>query len=283
MEILIISGLSGAGKSQAAKTLEDLNYYCVDNMPVSMMPRFAEFCIANNGRYEKVALVTDVRGRESMGELFKALDEIKKMGCDSRILYMDADLQTIVNRYKETRRRHPLSQESENLTDAVAREIKLLSEIKASADYVVNTSKLTLAQLQHKLHEFFGADIAEKKLKVNFISFGFKHGVPIDADLVFDVRFLPNPYYVPELKKLTGLDEPVRDYVMSNSQTKVFMEKLTDMLTFLIPCYIEEGKRSLVVCIGCTGGHHRSVAIAQALSEYFAEKGNVTFKNKGVC
>lgn len=276
MEILIISGLSGAGKSRAADILEDLNYYCVDNMPITLMPKFVEFCIATRGRYEKVALVTDVRGRESFSELFKALEEIKQLGCDSKILYMDADLPTVVKRYKETRRKHPLSPDGKNLEEAVKRENQMLSSIKENADYVINTSRLTLGQLQHRIYELFGFGNQKNNFNVNVMSFGFKHGIPIEADLVFDVRFLPNPFYVSELRNLNGLDKDVRDYVMESEQTKVFMSKLTDMVDYLIPNYMEEGKYSVVICIGCTGGHHRSVAIAQALSDHLAAEGYKT-------
>lgn len=276
MEILIISGLSGAGKSRAADILEDLNYYCVDNMPITLMPKFVEFCIATRGRYEKVALVTDVRGRESFDELFRALEEIKHLGCDSKILYMDADIPTIVKRYKETRRKHPLSHDGKNLEEAVKRENQMLEAIKSNADYVINTSRLTLGQLQHRIYELFGFGNKKNSFNVNVMSFGFKHGIPIEADLVFDVRFLPNPFYVSELRNLNGLDKDVRDYVMENEQTKVFMSKLTDMVDYLIPNYMEEGKYSVVICIGCTGGHHRSVAIAQALSEHLEEEGYKT-------
>ena len=273
MDFLIITGLSGAGKSRAADVLEDLDYYCVDNMPIALMPRFAELCIATAGRYEKVALVTDVRSKNSFNELISTIDQLKEMNCDVRILYMDADVPTIVRRYKETRRPHPLSTRGGSIEDAVHKEIDQLAQIRERADFIVNSSTLTLGALQHKLFDLFAADGKKRDIDVTVLSFGYKHGMPLDADLVFDVRFLPNPFYVEELRPLTGLDRPVAEYVFGYQQTRTFMEKIEDMLDFLLPNYIEEGKLNLTVAIGCTGGHHRSVAIASALNEYLKAKG----------
>ena len=276
MEILIISGLSGGGKSRAAAVLEDLDFYCVDNMPVALMPRFAEFCLAMRGRYERVALVTDVRGQQSFEDLFSALEELKNMGCDYKILYVEAKVETIVKRYKETRRRHPLDPDGGHLKDAVCKELELLSAVRDKADYIIDTSMLTLGQLQRKLYKMFFGDMNEQSLNVNVMSFGFKYGIPIEADLVFDVRFLPNPYYIGELKDLTGLDEPVQDYIFQHEQSVVFLDKLEEMMAYLLPNYAEEGKPSLTVCIGCTGGHHRSVAIAAALADFIRDQGYLT-------
>ena len=273
MDFLIITGLSGAGKSRAADVLEDLDYYCVDNMPIALMPRFAELCIATGGRYEKVALVTDVRAKNSFNELIATIDQLKEMNCDVRILYMDADVPVIVRRYKETRRPHPLAVRGGSIEDAVNREIELLAAIKARADFIVNTSTLTLGALQHRLFDFFAADGRKRDIDVTVMSFGYKHGIPMDADLVFDVRFLPNPFYVEDLRHQTGLDRAVAEYVFGYQQTRSFMEKIEDMMDFLLPNYIEEGKLSLTVAIGCTGGHHRSVAIAYALNEHLKAKG----------
>ena len=268
MEFLIITGLSGAGKSRAADVLEDLEYYCVDNMPVALMPRFAELCRDAHGRYEKVALVTDVRERDGFGELLSTLDELKAMeGCTVRILYMDADLRTLVRRYKESRRPHPLAGRGVTLEQAVAREEELLAPIKASADVILNSSQLTLGQLQSRMFSLFAGTGQKRELQVTAMSFGYKHGIPMDADLVFDVRFLPNPFYVESLRPLSGLDKPVSDFVFSYSQTGEFMDMLLKLLDFLIPHYVEEGKVNLVVAVGCTGGRHRSVAIANALRE----------------
>lgn len=273
MDFLIITGLSGAGKSRAADVLEDLDYYCVDNLPIALMTRFAELCIATGGRYEKVALVTDVRAKNSFNELIATIDQLKEMNCDVRILYMDADVPVIVRRYKETRRPHPLAVRGSSIEDAVNREIELLAAIKARADFIVNTSTLTLGALQHRLFDFFAADGRKRDIDVTVMSFGYKHGIPMDADLVFDVRFLPNPFYVEDLRHQTGLDRAVAEYVFGYQQTRIFMEKIEDMMEFLLPNYIEEGKLSLTVAIGCTGGHHRSVAIAYALNEHLKAKG----------
>lgn len=273
MEFLIITGLSGAGKSRAADVLEDLNYYCVDNMPIALMPRFAELCIATAGRYEKVALVTDVREKDGFDQLLDTIDELKEKDCNCRILYMDADVRTLIRRYKESRRPHPLAAHGSSVEAAVYKEIELLAPVREKADYIVNSSNLTLGMLQNKLFSLFAGSDAKREIDVTVMSFGYKHGLPMDADLVFDVRFLPNPYYVEELRPLTGLDLPVAEFVFSYQQARSFMEKITDMLDFLLPLYIEEGKLSLTVAIGCTGGRHRSVAIAAALSEHLRAEG----------
>ena len=273
MEFLIITGLSGAGKSRAADVLEDLEYYCVDNMPVALMPRFAELCLDTQGRYEKVALVTDVRERDGFGELLNTLEELNAMDCGVRILYMDADLRTLVRRYKESRRPHPLAGPGMSVEEAVKKEEELLAPIRARADFIVNTTSLTLGMLQNRLFSLFAEEGKKRGLDVTVMSFGYKHGIPLDADLVFDVRFLPNPFYVDELRGLTGLDRPVAEYVFGYQQTRTFMEKLEELIAFLLPYYIEEGKLGLTVAIGCTGGHHRSVAIAAALHEHLLASG----------
>ena len=273
MDFLIITGLSGAGKSRAADVLEDMDYYCVDNLPVALIPRFAELCIASGGRYEKVALVTDVRAEDGFDELLTTLDQLKEMDCSCRILYMDADVPVIVRRYKETRRPHPLAKRGGSIEEAVHREIELLAPVRERADFIVNSSALTLGQLQSRLFELVAPKGSKRRLEVTVEAFGFKHGIPLDADLVFDVRFLPNPFYLEELRPLTGLDRPVAQYVFNSLQARRFMEKAEDLLDFLIPLYTEEGKLSLTVGVGCTGGRHRSVAIAAALTEYLKAKG----------
>lgn len=273
MEFLIISGLSGAGKSRVAAVLEDMDFYCVDNMPVVLMPKFTELCIATRGRYERVALVTDVRAKENFEELFMAINEMQQMGCALKILFIEASLEVIVKRYKETRRRHPLDPEGIDLENAVRKEIQMLSSVRARADYIIDTSGLTLGQLQRKLFKIFQDGQDEKAININVLSFGFKYGLPMEADLVFDVRFLPNPFYISELREQNGLDKQVKDYIFQFDQTNEFMKHITLMVEFLLPKYIEEGKRNLIICIGCTGGHHRSVAIAKALTDYIAEKG----------
>ena len=268
MEFLIITGLSGAGKTRAADVLEDLDYYCVDNLPVALMTRFAELCLDTRGRYEKVALVTDIRDREGFGELPNTIEELRKMDCDVRILYMDADLPTLVRRYKESRRPHPLAEKGISTEEAVQKEEELLAPIKRSADYVVNSSSMTLGVLQNRLFSLFAGEGRKRGLDVTVMSFGFKHGIPLDADLVFDARFLPNPFYVDELRPLSGLDRPVAEFVFSHPQPRNFLEKLEEMIAFLLPYYIEEGKLTLTIAIGCTGGRHRSVALASALHKH---------------
>ena len=268
MEFLIITGLSGAGKTRAADVLEDLDYYCVDNLPVALMTRFAELCLDTRGRYEKVALVTDIRDREGFGELPNTIEELRKMDCDVRILYMDADLPTLVRRYKESRRPHPLAEKGISTEEAVQKEEELLAPIKRSADYVVNSSSMTLGVLQNRLFSLFAGEGRKRGLDVTVMSFGFKHGIPLDADLVFDARVLPNPFYVDELRPLSGLDRPVAEFVFSHPQTRSFLEKLEEMIAFLLPYYIEEGKLTLTIAIGCTGGRHRSVALASALHKH---------------
>ncbi len=273
MEFLIITGLSGAGKSRAADVLEDLDYYCVDNMPVALMPRFAELCLATRGRYEKVALVTDVRERDGFEELLKTLDELRGMDLNCRILYMDADLRTLIRRYKETRRPHPLAAPGVSVEEAVRREAELLAPVKARADYIVDTSSFTLGMLQHKLFSLFAGEGAKREIDITVMSFGYKHGIPMEADLVFDARFLPNPFYVEKLQPLSGLDLPVAEFVFGYQQSRSFLEKLEDMMAFLLPLYIEEGKLGLTLAIGCTGGRHRSVALASALNDHFVASG----------
>ena len=273
MDFLIITGLSGAGKSRAADVLEDLDYYCVDNMPVALMPRFAELCIATKGRYERVALVTDVREKDGFGELLATLDQLNAMESNCRILYMDADEATLVKRYKESRRRHPLQSRGMSVEEAIAREQTLLAPVRERADFIVNSSSLTLGMLQNRLFSLFAGAGRKREIDVTVMSFGYKHGLPMDADLVFDARFLPNPYYVDDLRPLCGLDRPVFEFVFGYQQTRTFMQKLEELIDFLLPLYIEEGKLALTVAIGCTGGRHRSVAIASALNDYLTAKG----------
>lgn len=273
MEFLIISGLSGAGKSRTADMLEDLDYYCVDNMPIALIPIFAQLCMAANDRYRRVALVTDIRERASFEELFKVLDGLWELGCEYRILFVEADIPVIVKRYKETRRRHPLTAPGMTVEESIQNEIKLLAPVRERADYVINTSNLTLGMLQSELYRLFVGEKPESRMMVNVMSFGFKYGIPIESDLVFDVRFLPNPFYVSELRNMSGLDAPVSEFVFKSAETRTFMSKIEDLIKFLLPLYVDEGKLSLTVAIGCTGGRHRSVAIAKALSDSIAAMG----------
>ena len=275
MEFLIISGMSGAGKSQAADILEDMGYYCVDNMPLALLPRFAALCLASRGRYDHVALVTDVRERESVDGLLPALDGLWDMGLEYRILYIEADVPTIVRRYKSSRRPHPMQEPGGTIDDAVRREARALEPVRERADYIINTSGLTTAMLQSRIRELLGS--ADKRFAVTVTAFGYKYGLPLDADLVFDVRFLPNPYYVSELRPLSGLDEGVARFVLDRDETREFMDRLTALLDFVMPLYAEEGRYTLHIAIGCTGGRHRSVAVADALARRLSEKsGNVT-------
>lgn len=272
MEFVIISGLSGAGKSRAASAMEDMGFFCVDNLPAPLIPKFAELGMGGNGEYDRVVLVTDIRGGTNFEGLFQALDSLKAMKCEYRILFMDATDATIIKRYKETRRSHPLAEECASLAQAIELERKMLAPLREKADYIVDSSNLTLGKLRGKLRELFARGGETGDMEVRITSFGFKHGILMEADLVFDVRFLPNPYYVPELRPLTGLDEGVREYVFAAEQSREFLQRLTDFVSYLLPRYKEEGKSSLVIAVGCTGGHHRSVAVAHALAETFRQQ-----------
>jgi UPF0042 nucleotide-binding protein len=273
MEIVIISGLSGAGKSRVAAVLEDMDFYCVDNMPLTMMPKFAELCLATQGRYERVALVTDVRALENIDELFGTFEEMKELGCVLSILYVEAETDTIVRRYKETRRRHPLDHTGSGLAEAVEKEVDMLAPVRERADEIIDTTGLTLSKLQRRLNKRFLEEHDQKALNVTVKSFGFKYGLPVEADILFDVRFMPNPFYIPELRLKTGLDDIVKDFVFGLDQSNEFMQRLCDMLDFLLPYYIEEGRRHFVICLGCTGGKHRSPAVVNALMEHLNEQG----------
>ncbi len=273
MEILIISGLSGSGKTKAASYLEDIGYYIVDNLPAEMMVKFAEFCTASQGRYDRVALVYDVRAGEPAGRLIDALEHMKDSGINCRMLYLEADAKSIISRYKETRRTHPLAVDGVGIEEALNRERALLQPVRDHADYVLDTTGFPVSKLRAEILNLFGDKTLEEGMHVNVLSFGFKNGIPMEADLVFDVRFMPNPYYVEELKHKTGLDEAVSSFVFGFDQTNEFMKQLESMLSFLLPLYSEEGKTVLVVAIGCTGGHHRSVAVAHALADFITRSG----------
>ena len=276
MEFVIISGLSGAGKSNASKTLEDIGFYCVDNMPVDLIPQFAQLCLATKGRYEKVALVTDVRGGLTFDGLFLALEKLDAMKCVYTILFFEATTEALIKRFKETRRMHPLMRNGSTLLEAVERERKLLEPVRHRAAYIFDTSTFSAAKMRGELIRLFAANAREHSMAVEVCSFGFKYGLPMDADLVFDVRFLPNPYYIAELKNKTGLDQDVRDFVFSYQQTKDYVQKLEDLLAFSLPLHLEEGKTNLSVAVGCTGGRHRSVAIAKELGDFITKLGFAT-------
>ena len=279
MDILIISGLSGAGKSKAASYLEDMGFYIVDNMPAAMILKFAEFCAGGNGRYDRVALVYDVRTASSFTELFDVLDKLRAMEGACRMLFLEAEPEVIIKRYKETRRRHPLADQTDSLEEAVRRERELMQPVRERADYVIDTSHTSTAQLRGELLRLFGDPEEKGGMTVSVTSFGFKYGLPLEADLVFDVRFMPNPFYIEELRPQTGLDQAVSDYVFSFQQTQGYLKRLEDLLSFSLPLYAEEGKTTLVIAVGCTGGHHRSVAVTHALAEFISGQGYQVTEN----
>lgn len=277
MRFVVVTGMSGGGKATAIRFLEDAGYYCVDNLPVRLIDPFMELFFAPGNTIDKVVLGMDVRADESFDNVEQVLSALKKKGYRYEILFMDASDEVLIKRYKETRRAHPVDPEG-RVEDGIRRERKILSGIKSEADYVIDTSNLLTRELKEEITRIFVDNQDYNSLMITVMSFGFKYGIPADADLVFDVRFLPNPYYVPELKSLTGNDRPVQEYVMSSPDAEEFLGKLCDMITFLIPGYVKEGKNQLVIAIGCTGGQHRSVTIANELYEALHGKGEYGIK-----
>jgi UPF0042 nucleotide-binding protein len=274
MRFVIVTGLSGAGKTQAIRSLEDLGYFCVDNLPPTLIPKFAEVCFQTDGKIDKVALVIDIRGGTFFDTLFESLMYLKEQQYGYEILYLDASDETLIKRFKESRRKHPLAPEGRVL-QGIELERHKLREVRDRADNIIDTSKLATRDLREKITEIYGeVGQLEVELIITVLSFGFKYGIPVDSDLVFDVRFITNPFYIPELKKFSGKDVAVRDYVLGHDETKQFVSKLEDMLKFLIPNYLKEGKRQLIVSIGCTGGRHRSVAIANEIHERLKSEGH---------
>lgn len=273
MNFLVVTGLSGAGKSQAVRTLEDIGYFCVDNIPPDMALRFAEMCAGSQSDLRGFAVVLDARSREHFGNFYEVVELLKSRGSWVRVLYLDADDATLLRRYKETRRRHPLSEEPgcETLEQAILRERELISPLRDKADYVIDTSQLSPQKLREQLMAMFLGE-SDKPLTLSIISFGYKYGLPAEADLVFDLRCLPNPFYIASLKHKNGLDERVRDYVFSFDQTEEMLRRIADFIDFALPHYVTEGKTRLVIGIGCTGGRHRSVAVAEALSKRLVSK-----------
>ncbi len=283
MQYTIVTGMSGSGKTKVIRYLEDMGYFCIDNMPPVLIPKFSEMLSAVNGNFNNVALVIDIRVGNMINELLKQIDELKKKGYDCTLLYLDASDETLVKRYKETRRSHPLEGEG-GLLEAIRTERGMLSALFNDADYVIDTSDLTAAQLLSKLKEIYAPASTGQSLKINVMAFGYKYGMPLDADLVFDVRCFPNPFYIDELKRLTGNDKAVQDYVMSFPTAVEFMKKLEDLMSFMIPLYIEEGKISLTIAIGCTGGKHRSVTMTNKLADYLKSENydvNVSYRDLG--
>ena len=274
---VIVTGMSGAGKLTAQKMLEDLGYYCVDNLPIPLISKFVELILEPNREITKVVLGIDVRADQSFDEVQSALDDLKKKNFPYEILFMDSSDETLQKRYKESRRMHPLSPDG-RVIDGIQKERAILKKIKSESDYVIDTSKLLTRELKQELENIFVNNESYNSLMVNILSFGFKHGLPSDVDLVFDVRFLPNPYYIEDLKEKSGNDKEVRDYVMACPESKIFLDKLIDMLLFLIPNYVKEGKNQLVIGIGCTGGRHRSVTLANELYAQLKDQGTFGLK-----
>lgn len=277
MRFVVVTGMSGGGKSTALHMLEDVGFYCVDNLPVPLIEQFVELIAMPGSEVEKVALGLDVRVDQPFEDAQKALEKLKENGYNFEILFMEAGDGVLLKRYKETRRMHPLSPGG-RVEDGIHKERKILQDIKEKADYVIDTSNLLTRELKEEIDRIFVKNEEYNSLMVTILSFGFKHGIPADADLVFDVRFLPNPYYIEELKYKTGNDKEVQDYVMSFPEAGIFIDKLSDMLEFLIPNYVKEGKYQLVIGIGCTGGKHRSVTLANKLYERLKNKGNYGLK-----
>ena len=280
MEFLIVSGLSGGGKSTVMSILEDSGFFCVDNLPPVLIPKFAEVCLAGVGTYERVAMVCDIRAGEQFTGLFEAMDALDAMKFQYKVLFVEADTAAIIKRYKETRRSHPLITEADSLSEAVEQERTAMAPLRERADYIITTTALPVQKLRGQVLDMFAPNRKSRnEMSISVTSFGFKYGVPLEADLVFDVRFLPNPYYVEELRPQTGLDKGVSDYVFDNPITQELMEHLRRFMDFLLPHFVEEGKSALVIAVGCTGGRHRSVAVTHALCEYIQGLGYAAGEN----
>ena len=277
MRFVVVTGMSGSGKSTALRMLEDAGFYCVDNLPVSLIEKFVELIAMPGSEVNKVALGLDVRADQPFEDARRVLEKLREAGYSFEILFMEAGDQTLLKRYKETRRLHPLSLDG-RVEDGILKERKILESTRGKADYVIDTTNLLTRELKEEIDRIFVQNEEYNSLMVTILSFGFKHGIPADADLVFDVRFLPNPFYIDELKYKTGNDREVQDYVMSFSEAHIFIEKLSDMLEFLIPNYVNEGKYQLVIGIGCTGGKHRSVTLANRLYDRMKNRGNYGLK-----
>ncbi len=283
MRFIIVTGLSGAGKTEATRSLEDMGYFCVDNLPPKLIPKFAEACVQSQGKISKVALVIDIRGGIFFDDLFESLNYLKNQDFKYEILFLDASDEVLVKRFKETRRSHPLAPGSRIIT-GINEERNRLREVKDRADIIIDTSKYAIKDLREEMTKNYGeVEQPKKQLSVTILSFGFKYGIPVDSDLVFDVRFIPNPFYIPELKPYSGNEEPVKKYVLEQEETKGFIRRVDDLLEFLIPNYKKEGKRQLIISIGCTGGRHRSVAIANELYENLLSRDyNISIEHRDI-
>ena len=272
MKFIIVTGLSGSGKSEAMRSLEDMGFYCVDNLPPTLIPKFAELCYQSNSTIDKVALGIDVRGRKFFEALHESLNVLKKDKYPFEVLYLDCSDDILLKRYKMTRRNHPLAI-NRQIPEGIKMEKTILEPLKEIADCIIDTSNMKPKDLKEEIGKIYYDGETNNNLTISVVSFGFKHGIPTDSDLVFDVRFLPNPYYVEELREKTGEEQSVRDYVMNSEISTKFYEKLLDMINFLVPQYIEEGKHHLVISIGCTGGRHRSVTISNLIGDELMKQG----------
>lgn len=274
MRCVIVTGMSGAGKSTALKMLEDVGYFCVDNLPVPLIPKMADLLRVPGSELNKAALGVDIRTGQGLDEMAKVLEELDEAGMKYEILFLESSDDVLIKRYKETRRFHPLAGNDGRVDAGIRKERERISFLRQKADYLIDTSHMLTRELKGELNKIFVQNKEYKNLYISVLSFGFKYGIPTDADLVFDVRFLPNPYYIEELRPLSGNDKRVRDYVMSNEKSEEFLEKITDLIRFLIPNYVQEGKTQLVIGIGCTGGKHRSVTLARELFEALSKNEN---------
>jgi len=271
IKFVIVSGLSGAGKTQAIWSLEDLGFFCVDNLPPTLIPKFAELCAQSEGRINKIALVVDIRGGGFFDAVYDSLENLRELGIKYEILFLEASDETLVRRFKESRRPHPLSPDG-GILEGIREERARLEELKGKAHQIIDTSNLTNKQLKEQITSMYGVDKQEQSLNITVMSFGYKYGIPMDADLVFDVRFLPNPHYIEELRPLTGNDKEIQDYVLDSPISRTFIRKFYSLIKFLLPHYIKEGKTSLAIAIGCTGGRHRSVTMANKLVDLLDQK-----------
>lgn len=275
-ELVIITGLSGAGKTQVVRSMEDLGFFCVDNLPPTLIPKFAELCAQSEGKVSKIALVVDIRGGDFFDALFQVLEELHQRKFHYEILFLEASDETLVRRYKESRRRHPLALQG-RLLEGIKKEREKLAALRQRATQIIDTTSLTNTQLRGVIEDIFSENSNLEKMPITVVSFGYKFGIPLDADLVMDVRFLPNPFYVESLRWQSGCEPSVSEYIWKWPITQKFVDKLYDMIDFLLPHYVKEGKSQLIIAIGCTGGMHRSVAVANNLYELLRSKGYKVF------
>lgn len=280
MDIYVVTGMSGAGKSSLLNFMEDNGFYCIDNMPPVLLPKFFELIDSDNGDIKKLAFGMDIRGKEFFNDMLTVIDGLEKKNLDFKLIFLDARDSELIKRFNERRRPHPLSKDG-SLKDGIQKEREILKELKNKSDYIIDTSSMKSSDLKDKLYDILSNTITRKKLTIVVESFGFKYGILEEADLVFDVRFLPNPYYLDDLRPLSGLDDEIKEFLEKFDATEEFFKKLVDMLEFLLPNYIKEGKNQLTIGMGCTGGRHRSVYMAERLYEYLKEKKNLTvLKNR---